>query len=766
MNIPELLQQLTLEEKASLCSGGDFWHTKAIERLGIPAMMMSDGPHGLRKQDETGDHMGINDSIKAVCFPAGCATASSFDRGLVERMGKALGNECQAENVGVLLGPAVNIKRSPLCGRNFEYYSEDPYVAGEMAASFIQGVQSQHVGTSIKHFYANNQEHRRMSSSSEMNARTAREIYLAAFERPIRKAKPWTVMCAYNRINGVYAAENKEALTDILRGEWNFHGFVVSDWGAVNDRVADLEAGMDLEMPSSFGMRDAEIVKAVRCGRLPEAVLDRAVTRILRIVQRYLDGRNPDAVFDRDADHELAREIASQCMVLLKNEDHILPLSKTETAAFIGKFAESPRFQGGGSSHINCHKVESALEMAADYPVLYAKGYETSDDVVREDLMAEAVAVAKAAKVAVVFAGLPDTFESEGYDREHMRLPDCQNALIEAVAKANPNTVVVLHGGSPVEMPWLHQVRGVLEAYLCGQAAGGATVQILYGDVNPSGHLAETFPIKLEDNPSYVAYQGEGDVTEYWEGVFVGYRYYITKNMPVLFPFGFGLSYTTFAVSNLRTAQVEYQSHDVITVSVDVTNTGDRAGKEVVQLYVLPQTKTDSVQRPVQELRDFEKVELAPHETKTVTFTLHANSAFAYYCTQKKRWVVETGEYLLAAGNSSDHLTTEKMLTIHGEKALPAEITLNTTMGDVLRIPHADKELEKYAGAFGISSGSSDENAMGESTADMMEAMMKYMPIRGLLSFGGGEVSIAECKALVEKLNVLLENANLNNRSE
>lgn len=718
MNIPELLQQLTLEEKASLCSGGDFWHTKAIERLGIPAMMMSDGPHGLRKQDETGDHMGINDSIKAVCFPAGCATASSFDRGLVERMGKALGNECQAENVGVLLGPAVNIKRSPLCGRNFEYYSEDPYVAGEMAASFIQGVQSQQVGTSIKHFYANNQEHRRMSSSSEMSERTAREIYLAAFERPVRKAKPWTVMCAYNRINGVYAAENKEALTDILRGEWNFHGFVVSDWGAVNDRVADLESGMDLEMPSSFGMRDAEIVKAVRCGRLPEAVLDRAVTRILRIVQRYLDGRNPDAVFDRDADHELAREIASQCMVLLKNEDHILPLSKTETAAFIGKFAESPRFQGGGSSHINCHKVESALEMAADYPVLYAKGYETSDDVVREDLMAEAVAAAKAAKVAVVFAGLPDTFESEGYDREHMRLPDCQNALIEAVAEANPNTVVVLHGGSPVEMPWLHQVRGVLEAYLCGQAVGGATVQILYGDVNPSGHLAETFPIKLEDNPSYVAYQGE------------------------------------------------YQSHDVITVSVDVTNTGDRAGKEVVQLYVLPQTKTDSVQRPVQELRDFEKVELAPHETKTVTFTLHANSAFAYYCTQKKRWVVETGKYLLAVGNSSDHLTTEKMLTIHGEKALPAEITLNTTIGDVLRIPHADKELEKYAGAFGISSGSSDENAMGESTADMMEAMMKYMPIRGLLSFGGGEVSIAECKALVEKLNVLLENANLNNRSE
>ena len=335
--------------------------------------------------------------------------------------------------------------------------------------------------------------------------------------------------------------------------------------------------------------------------------------------------------------------------------------------------------------------------------------------------------------------------------------------MIEAVTEANPNTVVVLHGGSPVEMPWLGKVKGVLEAYLCGQAVGGATVQILYGDVNPSGHLAETFPIKLEDNPSYVAYQGEGDVTEYREGVFVGYRYYATKKMPVLFPFGYGLSYTTFAISNLRTEQDEYQSHDVMTVSVDVTNTGDRAGKEVVQLYVLPKTKTDSVQRPVQELRGFEKVELQPGETKTVTFTLHGSSAFAYYCTQKKRWVVETGAYQLAAGNSSDNLTAEKTVLIHGERALPAEITLNTTIGDILRIPGADQEIMKYAGAFGMND-SSESDSMGESTADMMEAMMRYMPVRGLLSFGGGTVSIAECKALVEKLNTLLEQANLHNR--
>lgn len=756
MNIPEIVKQMTLEEKAGLCSGYDFWHTKGLEHLGVPQMMLSDGPHGLRKQDQTGDHLGINDSIKAVCFPAGCATASSFDRALVERMGKALGNECQAEDVGVLLGPAVNIKRSPLCGRNFEYYSEDPYAASEMAAGFIKGVQSQNVGVSIKHFYANNQEHRRMSSSSVMDERTAREIYLAAFETAVREEKPWTVMCSYNRINDVYAAENREALTDILRGEWGFDGFVVSDWGAVNDRVADLEAGMDLEMPCSFGERDAEIVKAVRCGRLSIETLDTAVTRILTIVDRYVKGRNPNAVFDRDADHELAREIAAQCMVLLKNEDHVLPLDKTKKVAFLGAFAESPRYQGGGSSHINSHKVESALEMAKDYPVIYAKGYETSDDVIREELIAEAVQAAKEAETAVIFAGLPDIFESEGYDREHMRLPDCQNALIEAVAQANPNTVVVLHGGSPVEMPWIHEVKGVLEAYLCGQAVGGATVQILYGDVNPSGHLAETFPLKLEDNPSYLSYQGEGDRVEYREGVFVGYRYYTTKKMPVLFPFGHGLSYTTFAISDLRTDKASYSQEETVIVSVDVTNTGDRTGKEVVQLYMLPPTGSDAVLRPVQELCGFEKVELQPGETKTVTFQLNRR-AFAYFSNQKHDWIVETGNYTLAAGNSSAALTTQKTIAMQGEKILPTEITMDTTIGDVLRIDGAAKLLEPYAAAFGLSSGSSDENAMGESTADMMEAMMKYMPIRGLLSFGGGEVTAKQCKALVKELNNLLE---------
>ncbi len=757
MNIPEILSQLTLEEKAGLCSGGDFWHTKAVERLGIPRMMLSDGPHGLRKQDQTSDNLGINDSIKAVCFPAGCATASSFDRDLVRKMGEALGNECQAEDVAVLLGPAVNIKRSPLCGRNFEYYSEDPYVASETAKAFIQGVQSKQVGVSIKHFYANNQEHRRMSSTSDMDERTAREIYLAAFEGAIREAKPWTVMCAYNRINGTYAAANRNALTEILRDEWGFDGIVVSDWGACDDRSADLEAGMDLEMPSSFGFRDAQIVQAVKDGRLSEEALDLAVTRILTILDRYLRGRDTQAVFDRDADHALARAIASECIVLLKNEENILPLCQEKKAAFIGAFAENPRFQGGGSSHINACKVESALEMAKakGYDVTYAKGYEPENDCTDADLLAEAVAAAKDAAVAVVFAGLPDSFESEGFDRTHMQLPSCQNALIAAVAQANPNTVVVLHNGSPVEMPWLSQVKGVLEAYLGGQAVGGAVVDILYGDVNPSGHLAETFPCKLEDNPSYLFYQGEGDCTQYREGVFVGYRYYTTKKMPVLFPFGHGLSYTTFEIAHLRTDRSTYSEDETVQVTVDVTNTGSRSGKAVVQLYVLPERTGDAVIRPVQELKAYEKVSLEPGETKTITFTLNRR-AFAYFDMQQHDWSVLSGAYTLAAGDSSAHLTAMTTIHIDGTHPKPARITLDTTIGDVMHLDGAMDVLAPYLTAFGLDSGSSDENAMGAGTADMLEAMMRYMPIRNLVPFGGGAISCADCEQLVNALNAIL----------
>lgn len=552
MNINELVSQMTLEEKAGLCSGFDFWHTKPVDRLAIPNIMVSDGPHGLRKQEETSDHLGVNESIKAVCFPTGSAIASSFDRELIHTIGEALGEECQAEDVSVILGPAVNIKRSPLCGRNFEYFSEDPCLASEMAASHIKGVQSKNVGTSLKHYLANNQEYRRMTASSEIDERTLREIYLAAFEGAVVNAKPWTVMCSYNRINGEYASESKRFLTDILRDEWGFDGIVVSDWGAVNDRVKGLIAGLDLEMPSSEGINDEKLIRAVKEGELDEAVLDRTAARILELVYRYKKNKLENAVFDREKHHALARKAAEESAVLLKNEG-VLPFKKGTRLAFIGDFARKPRYQGGGSSHINSFKTVGALEAVQGITeVLYAKGYDTKEDIIKEELIREACEAARQSEAAVIFAGLPDSFESEGFDRKHMSLPEYQNSLIEAVCAVQPNTVVVLHNGSPVEMPWADKVKGILEVYLGGQAVGEATVNLLFGFANPCGKLAETFPVNLEDNPSFLYYRGEKDTVEYREGIFVGYRYYDKKKAEVLFPFGHGLSYTTFAYSGLK----------------------------------------------------------------------------------------------------------------------------------------------------------------------------------------------------------------------
>ena len=529
--ITELISKMTLEEKAGLCSGADFWHTKGIERLGIPSVMVSDGPHGLRKQEDEADHLGINDSIKAVCFPAGCATASSFDRNLLEELGEIIGNECQAENISTILGPAMNIKRSPLCGRNFEYYSEDPLVSSEMASAFVRGVQSKSVGTSPKHFMANNQEYHRMTSSSEMDERTMREIYLASFENMVKKEKPWTIMNSYNKLNGTYLCENKEMLSDILRDEWGFDGYVMTDWGAMNERVEALKAGCNLEMPASGGKTDKEIVDAVRSGKLDEAVLDKRCEEFLNIIFRYIENRDETVVFDREQDHEKARHIEEECIVLLKNEDNILPLTPEQKTAFIGKYAAAPRFQGGGSSHINSFKTESALDAldTADgikkENIIYAQGYDDLEDKTDEEMLREAVEAAKSAETAIIFAGLPDSFESEGYDRTHMRMPQCQITLIEEVAKVQSNTVVVLHNGAPVEMPWIDKVKAVVEVYLGGQAVGGATVNVLYGNTNPSGHLAETFPIRVQDTPCYFTYGGEHDKSGYSEGVFVGYLY-------------------------------------------------------------------------------------------------------------------------------------------------------------------------------------------------------------------------------------------------
>lgn len=594
-----------------------------------------------------------------------------------------------------------------------------------------------------------------MSSDSHIDERTLNEIYLAAFEGAVKKEKPWTVMCSYNKINGVYAAENHKYLTETLRDKWGFDGYVMSDWGAVNNRVEDLKAGLDLEMPSSNGVNDKLIVGAVESGELSEEVLDTAVERILNIVFRYEENRDKSAFFDRDKDHELARKVAEETIVLLKN-DGVLPLSEQDEIAFIGKYAMKPRYQGGGSSHINSHKITSALDTVRGMGnISFVMGFDDKEDKTNEKLLAEAVETAKKAKVAVIFAGLPDAFESEGFDRQHMRMPDCQNELIEKVAAVQPNTIVVLHNGSPVEMPWANKVKGIVEAYLGGQAVGGAVCDILFGRVNPSAKLPETFPLKLEDNPSYLSYIGEGDMVEYREGIFVGYRYYDKKKMDVLFPFGYGLSYTTFAYSNLRVDKESMKDTDTMTVSVDVTNTGKMAGKEVVELYVAD--KESTVIRPVKELRDFAKVELAPGETKTVSFTL-GKRAFAYYSVKLHDWHVETGEFDIMIGQSSRDIVLTKTVTVESTVKLPFVYTTDTTMGDVMKDPRAVeivKILIEKQDLFESENSDSESGVASEAISDEMNAAMaQYMPLRGSVNFGG-KVTMADVQTLVDKLNAL-----------
>lgn len=739
--IRDLISQMTLEEKAGMCSGADFWHTKATERLGIPSVMVSDGPHGLRKQSEAADHLGINDSIKAVCFPAGCALASSFDRDLAKKMGETIGQECQAEDISTILGPAVNIKRSPLCGRNFEYYSEDPYAASEMSAAFIRGVQSKNVGTSVKHFLANNQEKRRMTNSSDADERTLREIYMVPFEGAVKNGKPWTVMNSYNRINGTFVGESKEYLTDLLREEWGFDGYVMSDWGAVNDRVEALKAGMDLEMPSSNGVNDALIVKAVQDGTLDEAVVDQACERILNIVCRYMESRDENAVFDREKDHGTAASVEEECIVLLKNDSdgngkHILPLGREQKIAFIGKYAQAPRYQGGGSSHINSWKVESALEAVKDFAdVVYAKGFDDAEDKADEVLEAEAVQAAKDADAAVIFAGLPDSFESEGYDRTHLNLPECQNRLIEKICDVQKNVVVVLHNGSPVVMPWKDRVSAIVEAYLGGQAVGKAEVRVLFGEVNPSGRLSETFPNRLEDTPCYLTYGKGRDHAEYREGVFVGYRYYTTRDMDVQYPFGYGLSYTTFGYSDLATDKSGLTDTDTLSVSVDVKNTGDRFGKEVVQLYVAP--VNSEVPRPLRELKGFEKVSLEPGEKKTVAFTLD-DRAFTVWNADLHCWDVPDGAYKIQICRNAQEVILETEVQVKNTKRPRQKYTANTCMGELFADPKAQQILGQMMGN-NEQAKEMEEKSQGEAVSqEMLAAMMQDMPLRQLISFVPG----------------------------
>ena len=689
-DVPTLLADLTIEEKAALCSGSGFWHTRAVDRLGIPNIMVADGPHGLRKQTVSGDDVGMGLSVPATCFPTAAALGSSWDVELLHAVGAAVADEARAEDVGVVLGPGINIKRSPLCGRNFEYLSEDPVLSGELGAAIVDGLQSRGVGASLKHYAVNNQETDRLRVSADVDDRPLREIYLAGFERVVKNAKPWTVMCSYNRINGVYASQDHWLLTEVLRDEWGFDGLVVSDWGAVDDNRAAVAAGLDLEMPSTGGVSAARLVDAVKNGDLDEAVLDVAVTRVLQLLDRALPGAEADDAIDLDANHVLARAVGAECAVLLKNEPRngapLLPLSPSAGShlAVIGEFARTPRYQGAGSSKVNPYVVTCALDelraaIAADHAdvtVDFAPGFGVDTTENDGELRDEAVAVARAAETVVVFLGLPASAESEGFDRTHLDLPENQIDLLRAIGTVNDRVVVVLSNGSVVSMStWIDQAAAVLEGWLLGQAGGGAIADLLVGAANPCGRLAETIPLHLKDTPSYLCFPGEDSRVRYGEGIFVGYRHYDATDRAVEFPFGHGLSYTAFEHGDLVVTVLDADQSvaplaaERIEVTLTVTNRGSVAGKEVVQVYVGdPEAR---VVRPVRELKAFAKVELAPGETKPVTLRLTGRD-LAYWSTRTNDWELEGGTFTIAVGASSRDIRQSAAVEVDpGPQAVP-----------------------------------------------------------------------------------------------
>ena len=737
-NIQTIIEQMTLEEKAALSIGASAWSTTPIERLDVPEMIVSDGPHGVRRVPNV--HEVAATSLPATCFPTASCLAATWDVNLIRQMGEALAEECIALDVDVLLGPGANMKRSPLGGRNFEYFSEDPYLAGEMAANMINGVQSKGVGTSLKHFTANNQEFQRFSISAEVDERTLREIYLPAFEKAVKEAQPWTVMCAYNKVNGTFASQHDYLLNKILKDEWGFKGLVVSDWGAVRDRVAALKGGLDWEMPGPQERRVQEVVAAVESGNLDEAVLNESVRRILRIV--FMAAETPkEGEFDVDAHHALAQHVASEGMILLKNNG-LLPLKDQQQVAVIGRSAEHAHFQGGGSSHINPTKVAMPFnELKArseDAEFTYAEGYPT-DDSFRQDLIDEAVTLAQAADVAVLYIALPSFKESEGYDRRDLDLTNQQIALVKAVSAVQPNTVVVLNNGAPVVMAeWIDGVAAVLEGWMMGQAGGAAIADVLYGQVNPSGKLAETFPMKLSDTPAHLNWPGDAGAVRYGEGLFIGYRYYDAKEMSVQFPFGYGLSYTSFEYSNPQVSATSFKDTDGVTVSVDVTNTGDMAGKEIVQLYV--HDKVSGLVRPFKELKGFAKVELQPGETKTVSMDLDFR-AFAYYHPEYAQWITEDGEFDLLIGASSADIRHTLTVTLESSLDLPCILDKESTIrewmadprGQAVFGPHYAQMEADARKAFG---GDDNERYATEGSIgmDIME-MFSDMPLVSVLMF-------------------------------
>lgn len=669
----DIIAQMTLEEKASMCDGLDYWHSQPVPRVGIKSISLNDGPHGIRKKGDPEQNKDVLKGLPAICFPTASATACSWDTDLLYKMGEALGDECRKEQVSVLLGPGTNIKRSPLCGRNFEYFSEDGLLAGEMAAAFINGVQSKGIGTSLKHYAANNQETRRMTVNAVVDERTLRETYLLPFEIAVKKAQPWTIMNSYNRLNGTYAAENKWLLTDVLRDDWGYEGVVITDWGAENERVPGLIAGQEIEMPTSSGIGTKLIVDAVNNGELDEAVLDAAVDKIIELTKKAEPVLGGTYTYDSDAHHQLAREIASQCMVLMKNDNNLLPLKKDAKVALIGEMAHTPRYQGAGSSLINPIRLDNAYQTMKDMGIdlTFSKGYELKKAKAKKsmDLILEAKERARNADVAVVFVGLTDEYETEGADRHHLSIPPMHNVLVEEVLKVNPNTVVVLSGGAAVEMPWADKVPAILNMFLTGQAGGSAVCDILFGDVNPSGKLSETYPLALSDNSSYNYFPGTTVSVEHRESVYVGYKYYDTANKEVAFPFGFGLSYTTFEYSDLKVSADNIKDTDTVTVSFKVKNTGDVDGAEVAQLYVSDVEST--IYRPVKELKGFKKVFLKAGEEKEIEIVLDKR-AFAYYNVNLGDWHVESGEFKILVGASSRDIKLET--TVNVESTVEAEV--------------------------------------------------------------------------------------------
>ncbi len=789
--ISELIGKLTLEEKAALCSGLNSWETTPVKRLGIPHVMMTDGPHGLRKEkDEEGITNIFKGSYPATCFPPAVTIASSWDLGLAEKIGEAIAEEAISQGVTTVLGPGINIKRSPLCGRNFEYFSEDPLLTGEMAASYIKGVQRNGVGTSLKHYAVNNQEYRRLTISSEVDERALREIYLRAFEIAVKKSQPATIMCSYNLVNGVYASENRRLLTDILRDEWGFKGIVVSDWGAVNDRVKGISAGLDLEMPSSNGYNDSEIVKAVRAGLLDEKDLDTVVERILGYVfdcdavrKNYLPA-NPDY----DAHHELAREAAASGAVLLKNEGALLPIEKNSSFAVVGRLSSEIRYQGSGSSRLTPRKLVSFTDYLNELGVRYsyAPGYGLSGDGYDKKMIEEAVEVVKDKDYVLVFAGLTDEYESEGFDRKHLAIPRGHNELIKAICRQQTKVIVVLSCGSPVEMPWVGEVDAILNLYLGGEAGGEAAYDIIFGNVSPSGKLAETFPLKI-DHCLASKYFGMGPkMVQYRESIFVGYRYYDSAEKKVLFPFGFGLSYTDFGYSDLQVDNSEPVKNDGIELSFTLSNKGFYDGSEIVQVYV--RDLNPAIFKPFKELKGFKKVFLRKGESKEVSLRLDRDD-FSFYNTNVSRRHLEEGDYEIMIGSSSREIRLATVVHLTGDEGeVPvysgvAPVYYN--MSGVEGIPLAQfegllgrklpEEKPPLAGSLDLNSTVADLDVtlfgtlfkkavyrfctkiLPEDAAGFEKVMVREgavsMPLRSFYSMSGGALSYRAVSGLLKAFN-------------